>query len=245
MTMNSIADTEAWVKKLDSRAWKVYSQDGEEGIVEAIFEGLGTPTEAPSPAPRVAVDIGAGDGYNLSNTRFLLERGWRVLMVDGREPASVGIVRAMVTRENVNLIIDRAYGKDDGDRLESVWRVPEDFDFLSLDIDGVDLHVWRALTYRPKVVLVEFNGLHPLSESVTVPYDPAFRHDGTSYYGASLGAMVKLGRLKGYTLVHQQHSVNAFFVRRDLLPPGFSVDVPFEPKRYHPPDTQDRLWEKF
>lgn len=236
------AETEIWIKKLDSRAWKVHSQDGEEGIVEAIFEGLGIPTEAPSPTPRVAVDVGAGDGYNLSNTRFLVERGWAVLMVDGREPASKGVVQAMVTRDNVNDVLN------DHTAVTAVgaqWIVPNDFDFLSLDIDGVDLHVWRALQYRPKVVLVEFNGIHPITESVTVPYDENFRHDGTTYYGGSLAAMVKLGRLKGYTLVHQQHAVNAFFVRRDLLPPGFATEVPFEPRRYHTPDAQDRPWEKF
>ena len=36
--------------------------------------------------------------------------------------------------------------------------IPEDFDLLSIDIDGNDYHVWGAVhAYRPRLVLVEFN----------------------------------------------------------------------------------------
>lgn len=225
-------ESHPWWQTLDARAWKVYSQDGEEGIVEAIFRGIGQPTEAPSDRERVCLDVGAGDGWNLSNTRFLAERGWRAVMLDAKEPPSAGVHLCRITRENINEILNHL-------------RVPIDLDFLSLDIDGVDHHVWEAMDRRPRVAVFEFNGIHPRGRSVRVPYDPEFRFNGTDFYGASLDAFEKLGRLKGYALVHQRHGVNAFFVRRDLLPPGCDPVVHHEPKQYHAPDPAGRVWQEY
>jgi hypothetical protein len=61
--------------------------------------------------------------------------------------------------------------------------------------------------------------------------------DGTSYAGASLEALVKLGREKGYRLVGCSFSgANAFFVRDDLgegkfLEPA-TAEEHYEPPRY-------------
>ena len=41
--------------------------------------------------------------------------------------------------------------------------IPFDFDFLSIDIDGADYHIWKSLgkEYRPLVVCIEFNPTIP------------------------------------------------------------------------------------
>jgi hypothetical protein len=100
--------------------------------------------------------------------------------------------------------------------------VPRDLDFLSIDIDSYDWHVWRAIqAYRPKVVCIEYNASFPPPESRAVPYDPemfkaAVAHLGGSsddYFGASLQALCDLGKEKGYELVYcSSDGVNAFFV---------------------------------
>ena len=57
-------------------------------------------------------------------------------------------------------------------------------------------------------------------------YDPEFRWDGTDYFGASLLALSKLGREKGYTLVGcDSMGVNSFFVDDELIPGRFVVRV--------------------
>jgi hypothetical protein len=95
-------------------------------------------------------------------------------------------------------------------------------------VDGNDYWIWRALDrFRPRVVVIEYNGdLDPASVQV-MPYTPGFRWDHSSGYGASLGALEALGGEKGYTLVHTELAgVNAFFVRDDLaadLPSGAAV----------------------
>jgi hypothetical protein len=103
--------------------------------------------------------------------------------------------------------------------------VPEEPDVLSIDVDGNDYWIWSAIDrYRPRVVVIEYNGdLAPGSEQV-MPYTPGFRWDHSSGYGASLGALEALAAEKGYVLVHTESAgVNAFFVRSELasdLPVG-------------------------
>ena len=47
-------------------------------------------------------------------------------------------------------------------RLLADTSVPLDFDVLSVDVDGVDFHLWQAVReYRPKVVCIEYNRTIP------------------------------------------------------------------------------------
>jgi hypothetical protein len=103
-----------------------------------------------------------------------------------------------------------------------------EIDFLSLDIDGVDYWIYKAIdSLQPRVLVVEYNHLWGPERSVTVPYRPDFRATfgphGADYAGASLNAFVKLTRERGLRLVGcQAYGTNAFFVRKglgdDLLP---------------------------
>jgi tetratricopeptide (TPR) repeat protein len=93
---------------------------------------------------------------------------------------------------------------------------------LSIDIDGNDYFVWQALTYRPRVVVIEYNASVPPELSRAIVYDPKFKWDNTDYFGASLRALADLGNRKGYELVYcERAGGNAFFVARSELPPGF------------------------
>jgi len=90
-------------------------------------------------------------------------------------------------------------------------------DLCSIDVDGADYWIWRALTrYRPRVVVIEVNAALPADERWAQPED-APPWDETDAFGASLGALRALGADKGYRLVHWDMSgVNACFVRDDL-----------------------------
>jgi hypothetical protein len=91
---------------------------------------------------------------------------------------------------------------------------------------------------------MEFNGTIPEAQRRTVPYDPDFRFDGKSdYYGTSLAALEGLCTAKGYTLVHQLHALNAFFIRTDLLPTNARPVVRYTPHQYHRRDPHDRPWQ--
>ena len=72
---------------------------------------------------------------------------------------------------------------------------------------------------------------------LVVPYQPTAQWDGTNYFGASLEALLKLGRTKGYRIVGKFSGSNAFFVRDDLCEDHFvepaTAEEHYEPQRYY------------
>jgi hypothetical protein len=195
-----------------ARRFRGLSQHEEDGLTVALFDRIGAVTHR-------FVEIGAG--VNGGNSGFLArECGWTGLMIEAhperaatlrrRFAPDVSVVSSMVTRENVNTIID-THGYHG------------DVDLLSIDVDGIDYWVWENLTAcRPRLVIVEYNPFLGADRSVAIPYDPQFdRHSvevpRDAYYGASLPAFAKLGAGKGYRLVLvEPRGVNAFFVRDDV-----------------------------
>jgi hypothetical protein len=100
-------------------------------------------------------------------------------------------------------------------------------DLLSLDLDGNDYWIWKALdVISPRVVIAEFNPGWGPERAATMSYNPGYRLDFSNRpyrCGASLPAFVKLGKKKGYRLVGTHSLIfNAFFVKdgigEDLLP---------------------------
>ena len=131
-----------------------YSQNGEDGILEHVFSVLGT-------VRGTFVEFGAWDGRVLSNTAHLrLDLGWKGLLMEGSaERRTEGVEQEMVTADNIETLF-RKYG------------VPESFDLLSIDVDGNDYWIWRALeTHRPRVVVIEYNVFFGIHVSKTMPYD--------------------------------------------------------------------------
>ena len=199
------AAAEAWRDDLATHAASTYSQGGEDGVLRRLFERIGA-------RHRVFVEFGAWDGLHLSNTANLrLHHGWTGLLMEGSDRADGTVVRReRVDAENVEALFDR-YG------------VPVDFDLLSIDIDGNDYWVWKAIQrYRPRVVIVEYNVFFLPETAKTIAYDPAHGWDKERhplYHGASLAAFDKLARSKGYRLAWTEpYCPNAIFVDGDALP---------------------------
>ena len=194
------------VRELREHRAKHFSQGGEDGVIERLLDIVGITN-------RFYVEVGAGSGDEC-NTRWLREKGWSGVMLDrDYSNPDLSLYREFVTAENA------------GDLLAK-YNVPAEFDLLSIDIDGNDHWVWRALMarFRPRVVVVEFNAALPLNQAVTMPYDPLFRWAGQYCIGQSLLAAQKLGAENGYSLVYAAPP-NAFLALRSLLPANY-VDVP-------------------
>lgn len=207
---------------------KVYSQNDEDGVIERIASDLGI-------LSGFFVEIGVGPPWGRTfaeagleaNCRLLRERGWQGLFVDAQElPTEAHVVTAEITPFNVNTLLRKQ-------------AVPEDFDLLSIDIDGQDFWVWMNLVFQPRIVVIEYNASIPLDVSCVVPLLPHFRWDGTNWFGASLAALIKLADSRFYTLVHA-NGVNAFFVRsdlfvnhRDFAPSGSYIRKPIHPSDLH------------
>ena len=207
---------------LADHEFKAYSQWGEDGIIQHLIRSV--PIAQP-----VFVEFGV-ENYTEANTRYLLtQNNWSGLVLDGgaeniaaikRDPIywrhNLKAVQAFITRENINALL-----RDNG--------LTGEIGLLSIDVDGNDYWIWEAIdAVEPALVVVEYNARFGGERAVTVPYDPAFvrstAHHSMIYYGASLAALVALGRRKGYDFVGANTAGNnAFFVRRDLRPAALPV----------------------
>lgn len=230
-------------KRLLRYGYRVYSQNDEDGIIAEIFNRVGVEHHR-------FVEFGVETGIECNTLRLLLD-GWQGTWAEGRtesveriavthrqylESGALRLTGGLVTAENIN---DQDY----------LFRAGRGVDLLSIDIDGNDYWVWKALTVvQPRVVIIEYNATWRPPMSITIPYDVGYAWNGTNYFGASLEALTALGRSKGYTLVGCcVAGVNAFFVRNDLVGDQFlgpfTAEEHYEPPRYflsqlgagHPP----------
>jgi hypothetical protein len=206
----------------------VSSQHGEDGILREIFFRIG-------PGKRFFVEFGTEDG-SVCNTALLAsgyDWGGLYLEANARDVQTlrerwanrndITIRQALVTAENVAELFAES-------------GVPRDFDLLSIDVDGNDYWIWAALAnYRPRVVVIEYNAAYPPPRIWIMAYDPEHQWDGTTHFGASLSAYQELGLRMGYALLGtESHGLNAFFLRRDLLPESGLRELSAS-EAYHPP----------
>lgn len=204
--------------------FSAYSQNGEDGILDLLIESLELDS-LHSSYPRAFVEFGVQD-YTESNTRYLLKkRNFMGFIMDGSATHIESIKQdgiywkhdleaqcAFITKDNINTLIKQWL---DSRKLDNIA-------ILSIDIDGVDYFVWEAIEcVKPAIVVVEYNAIFGESLCVSVPYradfDRFLAHHSGLYFGASIKALISLGKSKGYIFVGADSSgTNAFFIHQSL-----------------------------
>ena len=193
---------------LHAHADDVYSQFGEDGLLEAILAQLPDKNHW-------CVEFGAWDGRHLSNTRRLIEQcGYHAVLIEGDQQKYADLCHHTASQPGVTPL--QAYvGFTRADSLDTLLAdtdVPFDFDVLSIDIDGNDYHVFQAIErYRPKVVVIEFNPTIPNEVHFVQEADPSVAE------GCSILALDSLARSKSYELVATTRA-NALFVEARYFP---------------------------
>ena len=145
-----------------THGYRCTSQNDEDGIIDEIFRRIGTTN-------RQFVEFGVETGVE-NNTLALLLAGWSGLWIEAdaaavanirvnlREPLDaerLRVVQAFVTAEIIEELLVRG-------------AVPPEPDLLSIDIDGNDYWVWKAIDkVRPRVVMIEYNA--SLGRTARVP----------------------------------------------------------------------------
>jgi len=205
--------------------FRLRSQHEEDGITLALLGAAGA-------RHRTFVEIGSGStGGNSAVLAY--ELGWSGLMVDANRKAveeaqrffrfntGVRVVKSRVSTDGINALLTR-HG------------MTGDVDFMSIDIDSFDYWLWSAITAcSPRLLVMEYNGLFGPDRAVTVPNAPRPPVAPKGYSGASLAALTKLARAKGYGLVIcEDAGVNAFFLRDDVAPevPRMTAAQAFRPQ---------------
>ena len=198
---------------------KVYSQNGEDGILLYLLTRTGVESGA-------FIEIGCGDGRECNAANLAINFGCVGCMIDA-SPDRIEKARRfygmvlMDQSSRVQLTCERI-GVENINKVVTRLASGTTPDLLSIDIDGNDYWVWKALTsVQPTVVVIEYNASLGKDRSISTVYDPNFdiqaKHPSGIYHGASLAALAKLGKEKGYQLVGcDSTGVNAFFVRSDV-----------------------------
>lgn len=204
------------IQDLSETEFKVYSQWGEDGIIQYLIDNINI-------SEKIFIEFGV-QNYTESNTRYLLiNNNWSGLVIDGSQEYIDYIKKDeiywkynlkaecdFITAENINDIILRN-------------GIKGKIGLLSVDIDGVDYWVWKAINcIEPDIVICEYNHRFGKEEAVTVPYKADFvrteENNTNIYFGASIKALEKIAVEKGYSLVGvSSNGGNVFFVKTNLL----------------------------
>lgn len=206
--------------------FKVFSKHGGDGILLYIFSKIGVTSHT-------FVEMGVEDGRECNTANLSLNFGWKGLLIDaneewiksadifykeklGKMSSNVKTAASFITVENINQLL-----------LDNGFR--DEIDLLSIDIDGNDYWIWKTINaVRPRVVVAEYNDVFGL-KPITIKYNPGFHYQNDSYFGASLTALTKLAKEKGYILVGcDSYGHDAFFVRKDVAEGKFIELTPEE-----------------
>ena len=151
------------------------------------------------------VDIGAGDGIDMSNTYALAAAGHPGLAIEGsplrfaqlsqnyRRFPQVALARRFV---EVGTIADLLAG----------FGVPSAVDVVSLAIDGFDLHIAKAVMdrFRPRLWVVEWNPIIPPGIGFSVDPVADFRWQVGWLAGCSLSAWAAFASQHDYAMTRAQ-----------------------------------------
>lgn len=236
----------------DEVGFRCHSQFEEDGILLYLFSMIGTTN-------KIAIEICAGNGIECNTANLIINHGWNGFLFDGGlDNVEKGrayfasqkntflwppiFTQVWITAENVNEVI-RNVG------------INGEIDLLSLDIDGMDYWIWKAIDcIQPRVVVCETHNVIGADKSLTAPYNANFVAKTPDYHGASLSAMSKLASEKGYRLTGtHRYGFNAFFIRNGIaedLFPAVSVEACLQhPYSKHArevrwPKVKDLEWKK-
>jgi len=193
------------VKKdsLNKYSKKINSQFGEDGIILEIINRLGKDN-----LDNWCVEFGARDGISDSNTYNLIKNhNYKAVLIEGDKDY---YNKLCLNFKNDSIVKVNKYvnfsGNDKLDNILNETNIPKNFDFLSIDIDGCDYHVFNSLQiFRPKIICIEFN--HFIPNSVEFVQEKNF----DTKQGSSAKSLIKLGIDKNYKLIASSFS-NLFFI---------------------------------
>ena len=203
------------VDNLHNVEYKVFSQTGEDGIIDFLLSRINISTSK-------FVEIGVGD-YSEANTRYVYEKSFsKGLIIDiernlkHKVSKNINLWKGMLEIENTEI------DKDNINAILDKYHLNGNLDLFSIDIDGLDYWVVKSL--KPmisKIFVAEYNPTFGHNLEITIPYIKNFNrfksHYSGCYYGCSLKAMIKLMETKGYDFLGTNKlNFNAFFVSKDI-----------------------------
>jgi len=226
----------------------VYSQNGEDGILEQLLKELNITNGT-------FCEFGASNGIASSNTYNLIQHhNFSGIAIEADRSLYLECVANYQSYPNVQVYHGFVLYNDKNYDLNA-WlkrgNLPYDFDVLSIDIDYEDYYVWENLTeFNPKIVIFETNPYRdPVYEELPGKPSNEYNLDPLKLWfpnriacGCSFMSGVRLGLQKGYIPV--SYTGNITFVRKDLIPQltEFPYIISDDPYDYLTLYTSLALW---
>ena len=216
-------DTDRNKSSINDYEFKVFSQFGDDGILQYLIKNIDIKN-------KTFVEFGV-ENYEEANTRFLLENNnWDGLIIDSSSKHishikkqnyywkfKLKVQESFITIENINNTLEKN-------------KINGEIGILSIDIDGNDYWIWKAINQvDPQIIVIEYNARFGKTNSVSIPYEEKFNRSNNKkskniIYGASLEALHKLGKSKGYSLIGTNlNGNNAYFIKNNLLPKNNNI----------------------
>ena len=222
LTSHAMSARKHSMKDLWDAEFRVFSQFGEDGIVDLLLD------ELQISKPRI-MEIGAGD-FSECNSRFALhKRNCSAYLVDMREDLQRGLQESEIRwKASVAVEIAKIDEKNIKDIESRAIRFLKYIDVISLDIDGIDFWIAQHINWNGiKIAIVEYNPVFGAKLSVSIPKDTfssRFEHHYSGLvYGASLLAWIEFFASKDMRFVGTNRAGNnAFFV-----PSSLAGNLPF------------------
>lgn len=204
------------VSLLSDVDYKIFSQNGEDGILDYLLTSLAI--ENPK-----FLEIGVGD-FTECNTRFIFDRcsakGTIIDCINNFEEKVKKNVE--LWKGDLKIINKKINSENIGDLIENS-DCFFNLDIFSLDIDGIDYWIINELPENfAKIVVLEYNPLFGSNLEVTVPNLPDFDRSSYHYsnlcFGMSLKAAINLMLKKNFYFIGTNlFKNNAFFVNKKFL----------------------------
>ena len=205
---------------------QVYSQNGEDGIIEHLLSAVNTPNKE-------CVEMGWGSDWKKDHivpfagncTQNLVQHhNYHCVAYDMRPqnkiPGNVTFHLGAVVPHNIK---------------EYLEQFPMDADFFSLDIDSFDYEIMKGLVnngFRPKVICAETNRKLGYSYEFSMPFMQGALYNKTLFHGVSYKKYRTYLESKGYKFFTlNSNGLNIFFYDPTQLDENKLSDVRLE---YHP-----------
>jgi hypothetical protein len=170
------------------------------------------------------VDVGAY-GETSSNTYRLIDNSWKGLLIyfdpnciremtnEFADNKDITVIDTFVTPGKIGYPTEKTC-------LTSILKsheVPQDFDFLSIDVDSYEFEVWTNLKdYEPKLICIECTTMEDSFDVIN--YDPSYlmykyTNRESGYGGATVALLNKLAEEKGYDYLCKDVS-NVMYIKK-------------------------------
>jgi hypothetical protein len=204
------------ITTIEETFFKVFSQDYEDGIIQYLIKSLNLKNIK-------FVEIGTQD-YSESNTRYIFETmRCEGLIIDPTPNLKKKINTILRTWKNTLQIHNDFINSNNVVEIIKKNSFEKNLDIFSLDIDGIDYWILEKLPKKiAKIFIIEYNPYFGSEKEICAPnieYFDRFKYHPTGFcWGASLKAIIKLMKQKGYTFIGTNNlNVNSFFVQDEFI----------------------------